>query len=272
MDDLMPLASPRDIGKIVALTRVSSDAGRVVRSISGQTPVEMDKVSYDYRGTPIPVFSTGYSREWREWNTQQSENFDALEDDQEAAVSAISQDMARYALNGDSNVKIKGYEGFGIKNHTYTNQINLGAGGANIDLTSATSDAIETFVNRDLGGAMDANYLAQGVNMYISPEIGRNLDKPYSGAAGFKPGPLREQLLLNRRINKIAVTFELTGNEFIAFVPDSRFIRPLVGAAVSTVAIPRSRPMDNYTFQVWGAMGLEIRADFNNRSGVFYGS
>jgi hypothetical protein len=273
MADLMPLARPIDIGKIVAFNRVSSDAGHVVRSISGQASVEMDKVDYDYRATPVPIFASGYGREWREWNTHQSENFDAISDDQESTVAAINRDMARYVLNGDDKIKIKGFEGFGIKNHPLTKPIELGSGsgGADINLTSATSDAIEAFVNNVLGAALDDNHIGAGVNMYVSPEIGRNLDKPYSGAAGFKTGSLRDALVANRRINKIEVTFELSGNEFFAFVPDSRFIRPLVGAAVSTVAIPRDRPMANYQFQVWGAMGIEIRGDFNNRSGVFYG-
>lgn len=274
MADLLPLARAIDIGKIVAFNRVSSDAGSVVRSISGQTPTEMDKVDYDYRATPVPIFSTGYGREWREWNTQQSENFDAISDDQEAAVAAINRNMAQYVLDGDAGIKVKGFEGYGIKNHPLTNQIDLSddPGGADIDLTEASSDDFEAFVNNVLGGALDDNHIARGVNMYVSPEIGRNLDKPYSLAGGFKPGTLREALVANRRIEKIEVTFELSGNEFFAFVPDSRFIRPLIGAAVSTVAIPRNMPMANYNFQVWGAMGIEIRGDFNNRSGVFYGS
>ncbi len=74
MADLMPLARPVNIGKIVVMNRVSSDAGAVTRSISGQVPVAMDKVTYDYRGSPVPIFSTAYGREWREWNTVGPEN------------------------------------------------------------------------------------------------------------------------------------------------------------------------------------------------------
>lgn len=37
MDDLMPLAKPVNIGKIVVLNRVSGDAGVVTRSLSGRT-------------------------------------------------------------------------------------------------------------------------------------------------------------------------------------------------------------------------------------------
>ncbi len=272
MADLMPLAKPVNIGKLVHLTRVSSDAGTVQRSMSGQVPNPLDKVTYDYRGTPVPIFSTAYGREWREWNTLQSENFDALSDDQEAHTAKIRRDMALYALDGDANIQFEGYTATGIRTNPLSKAINLGSGasGANIDLTSATSEAIENFINGSFGTMLDDNLIIGGVNLYVSPEIARNMDKPYSGADGFKVGSLRDVLLRNRRINKIEVSFELSGNEFFGFVPNAEYIRPLVGMAVNTTAITRLNPTDNYQFLIMGAMGLEIRADYNGKSGVFY--
>lgn len=274
MADLMPLAKPVNIGKLVHMTRTSSDAGTVVRSMSGQVPVGMDKVTYDYEGTPVPIFSTAYGREWREWNTLQSENFDALSDDQEAHTAKIRRDMAQFALDGDATIAFQGYTAYGIRTHPNSLSINLGtgAGGSNIDLTATatTSDAIEAFFNGPFGTMLDDNLVSAPVNLYISPEIARNWDRPYSGSAGFKIGSLRDALLANRRIGKIEVTFELSGNEFFGFVPRADYIRPLVGMAVNTTAIPRNMPTANYQFLVMGAMGLEIRADFNGKSGVFY--
>ena len=270
MADLMPLAKPVNIGKLVHLTRVSSDAGTVQRSMSGQVPNPLDKVTYDYRGTPVPIFSTAYGREWREWNTLQSENFDALSDDQEAHTAKIRRDMALYALDGDANIQFEGYTATGIRTNSLSKSINLGTAGNNIDLTSATAEAIENFINGSFGTMLDDNLIIGGVNLYVSPEIARNMDKPYSGADGFKVGSLRDVLLRNRRINKIEVSFELSGNEFFGFVPNAEYIRPLVGMAVNTTAITRLNPTDNYQFLIMGAMGLEIRADYNGKSGVFY--
>lgn len=276
MVDLMPLAKPVNIGKLVHLTRTSSDAGTVVRSLSGQVPTGLDKVVYDYKGTPVPIFSTAYGREWREWNTLQSENFDALSDDQEAHTAKIRRNMAQYALDGDSSIVFQGYTGYGIRTSPLSKAINLGSagGGANIDLTAApgttTNDAIEGFFNGAFGAMLDANKIASPVNIYISPEMGRRFDAPYSGSAGFKIGSLRDALVANRRIAKIEVTFELSGNAFFGFVPNSDYIRPLIGMAVNTTAITRLNPTDNYQFLVMGAMGLEIRADYNGASGVFY--
>lgn len=274
MADLMPLAKAVNIGKLVHLNRVASDAGRVTRSMSGQVPETLDKVEYDYRGVPVPIFSAGYGREWREWNTLQSENFDALADDQEAITAAIREDMADYALDGDASIVFEGYTGKGIRTSSLSKAINLGSagGGANIDLSASatTSDAIEAFINGPFGKMLDDNLVARPVNLYVSPEIARNWDRPYSGSAGTKPGSLRDALLANRRINKIEQTFKLTGNQFFGFVPSAEYIRPLIGMAVTTTAITRQHPMANYSFLVAGAMGLEIRADYSGKSGVFY--
>jgi len=273
MNDLMPLAKAVDIGVLVSLNRVSSDIGApVMRSMSGQVPVALDKVTYAYRGTPVPIFADGYKREWREWRTLQNANFDALADDQEAITAKIKRDMALFSLNGDASIVVQGYQAYGIRTNPLSKTINVGASGNNIrlDLPATTSDAIEAFINGPFGAMLDANLVNQKVNIYVSPEIMRNFDRPYSGSSGFKIGSLREALESNRRINKIVQTFELTGNEFFGFVPSAEYIRPLVAMAVNTTAGARMNPTDNYQFLVMGAMGLEIRADFNNRSGVFY--
>jgi hypothetical protein len=271
MQDLMPLAKTVNIGKLVHLSRVSSDAGQVVRSMSGQVPVPMDKVTYDHRGAPVPIFSTAYGREWREWNTMQSENFDALSDDQEAHTAKIRRDMAQYALYGDASIAVKGYKAYGILNSPLTKLLNLGTagGGANIDLTTADSNAIEAYFSGPFGVMLDANLIVGKVNVYVSPEIARNLDKPYSTAEGFKMGSRLDWLLKNRRINKIGVSYELTGNQFFGFVPSAEYVRPLIGMAVNTTAKVRTNPTDNYQFLIMGAMGIEVRADFNGKSGVF---
>lgn len=274
MADLMPLAKTVSIGKLVHMTRVSGDAGTVVRSMSGQPAVPIDKVGYDYRGTPVPIFQAGFGREWREWNTLQAENFDALADDQEAITAKVRKDMAKYVLDGDANIVFQGYAATGIRTNPLSKAINLGsgAGGANIDLASSstTSDAIDNFITQTLGAMLDANLIAGKVNLYVSPEIARNWDRSYSGSAGFKGGTLMSYLLTNRRINKIEVSHLLSGNEFFGFVPSAEYIRPLIGMAVATTPMARLNPVDNYQFLVMGAMGLEIRADISGKTGVFY--
>ncbi|WP_240233609.1 major capsid protein [Devosia lacusdianchii] len=274
MADLMALARPVNIGKIAFGYRVSSDAGTVRRSLSGQVPEVLGKTDYDYRQTLVPIFNTGYGRSWREWNTLQSENFDALSDDQESHTAAIREDMASYALDGDTTITFQGSVGYGIRNHPASKAINLGSagGGANIDLSSSstTADQIDAFFTGAFGAMLDANLITEAVNLYISPEIARNWDRQYSGSAGFKGGRIMDFLLTNRRIKSIKVTWKLSGNQFFGFVPNSNYIRPLVGMAVNTTAAVRLNPVDDYNFLVMGAMGLDIRSDWNGKAGVFY--
>ncbi len=116
---------------------------------------------------------------------------------------------------------------------------------------------------------LDANLITEAVNLYISPDIARAWDKSYSNAAGFKEGTIREFIARNRRIKKIEVTAKQTGNQFFGFVPNARFVRPLIGMAVNTTAMTRLNPTDNYQFLVMGAMGIEVRGDYNGKSGVF---
>lgn len=275
MRDLMALARPVNIGKIAFGYRVSSDAGTVRRSISGQVPEVLGKTEYDYRQAIVPIFNTGYGRSWREWNTMQSENFDALADDQESHTAAIRRDMATYVLNGDTSITFQGSVGYGIRNHPNAKAINLGAaaGGYNIDLTSAstTADAIDAFLTNGLGGALRANKLnGRKVNLYVSGEIMQNWSRSYSGSEGFKGGRLIDYLRTHPNINKIEETSLLSGNEFFAFVPDATFIRPLVGMAANTTAMVRTNPVDDYNFLIMAALGIDIRADWNGASGVFY--
>ena len=272
MTDLMPLARPVNIGKLQFMTRVSGDAGIVRRQMSGQVPEIMGKVEYDYRSAIVPIFNTGYGRGWREWNTLESENFDALADDQEAHLSAIRKNQADYVLNGDNELTFNNVRGFGIRNHPLSKSLNIGPTGANIDLTNpqTTSDAIDNFFTQTLGAMLDTNLVTKKVNIYVSGAIARNMDRSYSGSAGFKGGRLIDYLESNRRINKIVSTNMLTGNEFFGFVPDSQYIRPLVGMAVSTTSMVRVNPVDDYNFMVMGALGIDIRADFNGKSGVFF--
>ena len=275
MSDLMPLARAVDIGKTAHIYRTSSDlANRVNVTLNGQTPTLLDKVDYTFNGHPIPIFDSGYGLNWREWRGMQSEGFDGISDDQEAAVANVEQVAAQYVLNGDTSINAGGYIGYGITNHPETNVMDLDTSGFNIDLTSftTTSNAIEDFFVRDFQQVRHNNLIMEPMNVYVSPEIERRFSRSYSQSGGFKDGTMKDFLEGLPFINEIKMTYELTGNQFFSFPLVSRYIRPLMGMAMTTIAIPRVMMTDDYNFKVMKAMGLEIRADANSRSGVIYGA
>lgn len=288
MTDLMQVAKAVRLGKSEVFYRQASDkSGHVNRSMSGQMPTIMSKTNYTYESDPVPLFTTGYGREWREQESFTTEGFDAMFDDHENAMRDIKEDMAIYQLIGDSNIVVGGSTGRGILNHAATQKLDLGASGANINLTSATADEIVTYFTGAFAKALDDNYCAAVDIMWVSPQFNRKLDAPYSGSSFFKEGTIKEYLIRYGRIKDIRVTFELgrsggagsgdynatgEGNEFFAYVKDQQVIAPLVAQSASVIAIPRLMPMDNVNNVVWAAMGMQIKADSNGRSKVFYAS
>lgn len=272
LDDLLSLGTPISIGKTAALYRVSSDAGYVNRSMSGQEPETLDKVVYDHYGDPVPIFKTGYAREWREWLGLQTENIDAMSDDQEAAVAALRQDMAQYILTGDEKIKVQNFEGKGITNHPHTNQVDLSASGLNIDLTSTSTsnDDIINFFTKDFVVILDANLVSEQLKVFISPEIERRLNLPYSNSNGFKEGTVKDYILrYSAHIGSFTKTFELKGNHFIGYVRNAQYIKTRIAAPIGSFMKQRINPHDNYQTLIWSAFGLQIKRDFNGKSKVF---
>lgn len=279
MADLMTLATNINIGKTVAVSRMASDAGKVVRTISGQEPEDLDKTRYSYSGDVIPIFKTGYGREWRELLGMQSEGFDPLIDDQENTTFNLRADMADYLLVGDASLNVNGvYTAYGITNHPNTVQLNLsasGTGALNIDLQTATPDEIVKFFNQDFQAVLDAQNVFEPVTLWVSPSVRRSFSRPYSNAAGFKGGTIEDYILAFGktgnvgRIASIGTNFKLTGNHFVGYVKNALYIRPRVAQPVSTYAEPRTTPHANFNFLTWAAMGLQIRRDFSGRSKVF---
>ena len=279
MSDLMGLAANINIGKTVAISRIASDAGKVVRTLSGQEPEDLDKTRYAYSGDVIPIFKTGYGREWRELLGMQSEGFDALLDDQANVTFNLRSDMAQYLLTGDQTLNVNGvYTGYGITNHPNTVQVNLNAsGGLNIDLQTATPDEIVDFFNQDFQAILDAQNVFEPVTLWVSPSVRRSFSRPYSNAAGFKGGTIEDYILAFGktgnvgRIASIGTNFLLTGNHFVGYVKNELYIRPRVAQPVSTYAEPRTTPHANFNTLVWSALGIQIRRDFSGKSKVFNG-
>ena len=271
LTDLLPLAKSLSIGKIVSEYRQSSDAGNVVTSLSGQIPVLTDKTEYKYDGNIIPVHAVGFHREWRELEGQRSEGFDGLIDDAENTSRNLLNKMANYIYNGDTSVSFKGHTGYGIKNHPNTALVDLGASGLNIDFTSAsaTSEAIYNAVKSLRDRLRITNAVNGQITFYFSRSALSNMERPWNTANSSNV----TILTMVRGLEGVAAVKEdasLTGNQVVAGVLTTEFIRPLVGMAAGTYQKPRTMFNDNYEFVTANAVGLELRADYTGKSGWLY--
>lgn len=264
--DLMPLARSVSIGKFVAAYRRlgAMDAGN--SSLSGQLSHLLGNTGYDYDGIVVPVHAKSFGRQWREVEATRSIGMDELADDQAAATREVLRLMTVNMMDGNANLNYQGVGSYGIRNNPNTLAITL-----LVDLTaSATTFAqadgeFNRVIQQVRGGS---NRVTAPVTVYISPEIEANWsrrsgattqDRTWLAALAETPG-----------VAAIKTSQELSGNEMVGLVLNSAYVQPVVGQAVGTTPIPRTRPFEDFHFMTWGASGLLIKADQGGRSGAFY--
>lgn len=275
LNDLAPLSRNVNIGKIVSeYRRYGADELEVRSSIDGQHAKPVNHTSYDYDGALVLVHSTQVGRNWRELEGMRSEGYDALLDDQAAAVRYVRRRMADDFTNGTANLTYRGYASYGIKSHPNTLALNLGTqnSGLNTDLTSNTltyQQAYNVFVAALKVMQGNGNNAVGNVTFYVSDDIWFNLMRLRN-----PNGDSVETILAAlQRIPGVAGfkrTDALSGNEFLGIILSSEYIRPIMGMPVTTTPIARITPMDDWHVLVWSASGLQVKADAQGRSGVLY--
>lgn len=275
VDDLLRVQTTLPIGKTAKLYNVVGDiADDVAVSIDGQAPFSFDHTEYNSDGDPIPVFTAGYGVNWRHAAGLQTVGIDLVLDSQGAKLRKFNKALVSYVLDGKADIQVQNYPGQGLRNHRNTIKINLGsgAGGANIDLTTATQQQlIDFFTKGAFGTAARANKVDAYDVVWVSPEIAANLDGDYING-GVVNGTIRDRILARSKIREFRESYALSGNEFIGYQRRQDVVSPLVGMATGTVPLPRPMPQVNYNFQIMGAMGLQIKRDDEGLSGVVYGA
>lgn len=270
LTDLMPLARSVHIGVLATMYRQFGADFEAQTSLDGQHRKPMDRGSYDYDGTLVLVHTSQFGQQWRELEGARRIGFDMIADDQAASVRAVRTKTVDMYLNG-VDVTYRGVGAFGIRNSPNVQAINLGAGGIDFDFTdpAATFDETWAAVAQLLEELHGPNNNAIGdVTLYVSSAIMANWNR-----AGVTQGSLEtfaQALTRMNGIDKIERLQELSGNELIGIIRDTQYIRPVVGMPINTVPMERKTPMDDYQYLTWTANGLEIRADVEGRSGVFY--
>ncbi len=275
LNDLLGLSVSVSIGKLVQQFRQASDAGFVQSSLSGQTGVKMDQVEFSYDGSVIPVHDAGFFRNWREWNAQSSEGFDALIDDQRETVKSVRRHYADAFLDGHvdsqgSYINVDGFEWQGVRNDSRVAQFNLGASGLNFDFTDTSKTGAEIkaafiavrdelWINNNC--EMDATY-------YVSRQIASNFERKFSTQYDAKI--IMQELADLMGVAAIKVSSKMVGNEMFGMVLSRDKVRVVTGMGINTVAMPRQFYNSDYKFTTWGAAGYQVRTDYNGNTCVIY--
>jgi len=280
LDDLRGVQTVLDIGRTARIYDIAGDIAKDVSvSMDGQAPYSFDHADFTSDGDPIPIFTAGWGVNWRHQRGLQNVGIDLAMQSQEAKMPHYYKQLVEYLLRGSDRISVQGYKGQGLTNHRNTAKINLGsgAGGANIDLTTATpQQVIDFFTKGAFGVTARNNKVAAYDVLWVSQEIMANLSQPYMIQLGTGAASVAGNVLDAVRnfipAREIRGTFALTGNEFLAYERRRDVVTPLVGMATSVVPLPRPMPQSNYNFQAMGAMGIQVKRDGDGLSGVVYGA
>jgi hypothetical protein len=280
VNDLLAVQTVLPIGKTAKLYNVVGDiADDVSVSLDGQPPYSFDHTEYDSDGDPIPVFTAGYGVNWRHAAGLSTVGIDLVLDSQRAKLRKFNKQLVSYVLDGDARIKVASYPGEGLRNHRNTVKVDLGGGGANIDLTTATAADLLAFFGQagDFGAAARANRVAAYDVVWVSYDIWANMAQPYlidvNGATNaLVGGSVMQAILPFTPVREFRPTYALSGNEFVGYERRRDVVSPLVGMATGVVPLPRPLPQTNYNFQIMAAMGLQVSKDADGHSGVIYGA
>lgn len=264
--DLMPLAKSVSIGKFATAYRRlgAMDAGN--SSLSGQLTHLLGNTGYDYDGIVVPVHAKAFGRQWREVEAQRSIGMDGLADDQAASAREVLRLMTVNMMDGNAGLNYQGFQSYGIRNNPNTLAITLLRNFTDAAVTFEQTDAEFNRVVQQVRGG--SNRVTAPVTIYISPEIEANWsrrsgattnDRTWLSVMAETPG-----------VAAIKTSQELVGNEVVGLVLNSAYVQPVVGQAVGTTPIPRTKPFEDFHFMTWGASGLLIKADQGGRAGAFY--
>jgi hypothetical protein len=265
---LMPLARSISIGRTILEGARSSDAGKFSQSMTGEEGSYFDNVDYDLSQTIVPISQNGFKRNWREGVQLTLEDFNDAAIQQSEATRTHRQGVIGSFMDGHLNkdgefISEKGVTWQGVRNDSRVDQIDLGVGGLNIDLTTATSgqDIYDAFLAMAKQRAVDNKVAAPAV-YFVSLDILYNLTKDFS--TNFAGKSIKDKLLEIPGISSIESSSILVGNQVLSIPLDANYIQPVVGMGVSTIALPRPAWNSPFAFEVVSAIGWNVKTDFGS--------
>nr|WP_242689902.1 major capsid protein [Paracoccus fontiphilus] len=247
------LSRPMPIGKLIHYFRTVSDSGSVNVSLDGRSKANLDKPVFDYQGTPVPIIDSTFGFGWREMAAAQSEGF-ALDDAGRVnAVDKVTKKLESLALDGDANIVVGGAPLYGLRNHPNRKTRTTGQA-----LNGATGAQWLSEVTATVKLLRDADIWAP-VTIYVNAG-----DWFFAGnrdyAANYA-GTIAKRIREIDGIANIVPSPTVAAGQIIAVVKDRRVLSVLNAMPVTTRAMFRANPEDDYNFVTLAAAAVEMKPD-----------
>lgn len=270
LNDLMPLSRSVRIEQSRYDYARTGGRGWAHTSMSGQIGAALDAKSYTFDGTMVPIHDSGFKFTWRDPIFNSPSALQSQADAQRGSVEDVQRQYVDYVFNGfrDSEGNFVQFDGLtwkGLKNDERVAQVTLTFNFA----TSTDPVALRTnaIALRDVVRVTNSQYAPQ--TWYVSAEIMSNLERYFDVNA---TRTVLEELLKLSGIDAIKEDAQLSGNEILIVPLTAGVIAPVVGQAIGTVADPRQFYNSDYVWRTWGAMGLMVKQDINNKFSVIHAS
>lgn len=270
LNDLMPLSRSVRIEQSRYDYARTGGRGWAHTSMSGQIGAALDAKSYSFDGTMVPIHDSGFKFTWRDPIFNSPSALQSQADAQRGSVEDVQRQYVDYIFNGfrDSEGNYVQFDGLtwkGLKEDERVAQVTLTFNFA----TSTDPVALRTnaIALRDVVRVTNSQYAPQ--TWYVSAEIMSNLERYFDVNA---TRTVLEEFLKLSGIAAIKEDAQLSGNEILIVPLTAGVIAPIVGQAIGTVADPRQFYNSDYIWRTWGAMGLMVKQDINNKYSVIHAS
>lgn len=277
LNDLMPLSRSVRIEESRYDYARTGGRGWAHTSMSGQVGAALDARTYTFDGTMVPIHDSGFKFGWRDPIFNKPSALQSQADAQRGSVEDVQRRFVDYIYNGYRD-KAGNFAVFddltwkGMKDDERVQQIELGSGGLNIDFTAAGVSSADirsgAIALRDQMRRINSQYADQ--TWYVSGEIISNLERYFSD--NYQSGTIMDEILKLTGISAIKEDSQLEGNEILIVPLGAGVVAPIVGQAIGTVASPRPEYNSDYIWRTWGAMGLMVKQDINNKYSVIHAS
>lgn len=277
VEDLNSLITPISPGKtLYSYTKSKGMDVTGAVTMDGNAPITYDHVSYDSDGDPVPIITHGYGVNWRHKAGLDTVQVDIILDSQREKSTHHNQRIADLTLNGDENIVVDGKPAQGLKNHRNTMKVPMGASGINVDLTTASLEEMGQF-SKELAVILDNNMIEALDVLWVSPEIYANFTAKMAtqggnfGDLGATKLDYLGTSLPVRTVDGVRKDYSLKGNEWLGYVRDKMYIEIPVCLATTIIPKERENMFSNWNFMIATGRGVQVKSDYKQRTGVFYG-
>lgn len=265
LNPLMGLSRSLPYGRTIYQFTRASDAGNFQQSMSGEIGTVFDNVDYDSDKTLIPVNTTGYKRNHREYEQLTLEDFDDVVNLQREDVRRHRNGLIDSFLDGhkDNDGNLIQHDGVawgGVRSDARVDQVTL-----TVDLTSrtATQEAIRNQFLALVERRYITNKITEAATFFVSNEIYFNLQRNYNEQFEWG-GNLLMVIKTLTGIVDIVPSSKLIGNQVLSFPMSNRYVQPLVGRGLGSIQCPRLKWNDPYAWENVSAIGWMIKTDFGS--------